>query len=78
MTIDGDRIASAKAWLAKDPDETTKEQLSRLIEEKDEAALEQAFGSRLAFGTAGLRGVMGVGPNNMNVSVTQERPRERL
>jgi len=58
----------AAAWLEKDPDEHTQSQLRRLLEEHDEEALEQGFSQRMSFGTAGLRGLMGVGPNNMNVS----------
>ena len=58
----------AAAWLEKDPDESTRARLRHLLQQDDEQALQQAFSQRLAFGTAGLRGLMGVGPNNMNVS----------
>ena len=34
---------------------------------KDPEALEDAFFKDLAFGTAGLRGILGAGPNRMNV-----------
>lgn len=57
----------ALAWLDKDPDEITRSKLQSMLDRKDNAALQQAFGQRMAFGTAGLRGLMGVGPNNMNV-----------
>lgn len=60
-------MSRAQKWADKDPDEVTRRQLQDMIERNDEQALRQAFGDRLAFGTAGLRGVMGVGPNNMNV-----------
>lgn len=33
----------------------------------DEGALEDAFCCDLAFGTGGLRGIIGAGPNRMNV-----------
>lgn len=33
----------------------------------DDAAIEERFGSELAFGTAGLRGVLGAGPARMNI-----------
>ncbi|CAO1631506.1 unnamed protein product [Parajaminaea phylloscopi] len=62
----------ARGWLAKDPDELTRSRLQALLDDNDEEALQQAFGSRLAFGTAGLRGVMGVGPNNMNRLLIRE------
>jgi phosphomannomutase len=60
----------AAAWLEKDPDERTQAQLRDLIDQDDREALEQAFSQRMSFGTAGLRGLMGVGPNNMNVSMS--------
>lgn len=68
MVIDAKIKSAAQEWLRQDPDESTQKQLKDLLEREDAEALQQAFGSRLAFGTAGLRGVMGVGPNNMNVS----------
>lgn len=57
----------AAAWLAKDPDPASREKLQDLLANDARADLEQAFCQRLSFGTAGLRGLMGVGPNNMNV-----------
>ena len=71
-------LAAARAWHDQDPDATTKAQLESTLvaaEAADPAALallEDWFGSRLAFGTAGLRGELGPGPNRMNrVLVTQ-------
>lgn len=61
--------ASARAWLAADFDPTTKTELQRLLDTGNTKALRQGFGERMAFGTAGLRGLMGVGPANMNVSI---------
>lgn len=63
----GDHKQQALAWLGKDPEERTRAQLKALIDRDDKSALQQAFGQRMSFGTAGLRGLMGVGPNNMNV-----------
>ena len=37
----------------------------------DSAAIEDAFGCALAFGTGGLRGILGVGTNRMNVHVVR-------
>ena len=54
----------AKAWIAQDPDEETRAELTALLD--DEAALTERFASRLAFGTAGLRGELGAGPSRMN------------
>ncbi len=64
-----DLITQAKAWLEKDPDPATKKQLKELIDSNNTKELQSSFNGRLEFGTAGLRGVMGVGPSKMNVSV---------
>ncbi|MFC5080248.1 Phosphoglucomutase [Vibrio thalassae] len=59
-------------WLARDPDPITQQELRQLVESNDERELKDRFGSRLAFGTAGLRGKVGAGPNRMNRLVIQE------
>jgi phosphomannomutase len=65
-------LDQARAWLAQDPDRTTRAELAELIaraEGGDEAAvadLGDRFAGRLAFGTAGLRGRLGAGSNRMN------------
>lgn len=65
-------VDAARAWMAQDPDAVTREELSELlarVEDGDaEAAadLEDRFSTRLAFGTAGLRGTLGAGSNRMN------------
>lgn len=59
-------IDAAKAWLAQDPDPITAAELQTLIANQDLSALESRFSSRLEFGTAGLRGELGAGPNRMN------------
>ncbi len=59
-------------WLEKDPDPRTREELQHLIDEQDIAELEDRFSRRLEFGTAGLRGKVGCGPNRMNRLVIQE------
>ena len=59
-------IALANNWLAQDPDPLTRLELEELIEAGDAAGLESRFSTRLQFGTAGLRGELGAGPNRMN------------
>jgi len=54
------------AWLSQDPDPETRSELQRLIAAGDEAALRDRFDHRIGFGTAGLRGELGAGPNRMN------------
>ncbi len=56
----------AQSWLGPDFDETTRAEVKALIE-GDQTALEDAFYRNLEFGTGGLRGIMGVGTNRMNV-----------
>ncbi len=60
---------AARSWLAEDPDPDTRAELSQLLTAGDEQALTDRFGSRLEFGTAGLRGALGAGPNRMNRAV---------
>lgn len=59
-------------WLRRDPDPTTQQELQALIDNHQTQELEDRFRSRLAFGTAGLRGLLGAGPNRMNRLVVQE------
>ena len=57
-------LDDAQAWIAQDPDDETRAELTALLD--DEKALEARFATRLAFGTAGLRGELGAGPSRMN------------
>ena len=65
----------ARDWLSSDPDERMRDQLAQLIaraEGGDAEAIDEltdAFDGTLEFGTAGLRGRVGPGPNRMNVVV---------
>ena len=77
MTTDTTQMlyAAARAWRDDDPDPTTRGELSTVLaaaQGGDEAArddLRDRFSGMLEFGTAGLRGALGAGPNRMNRSV---------
>ena len=67
--------AAARAWRDDDPDPTTRAELDAVLTRAsggDEAAvadLDDRMSGLLEFGTAGLRGALGAGPNRMNRSV---------
>jgi phosphomannomutase len=64
-----DLQARARDWLADDPDPETRHELADLLERGDVVELADRFAGLLSFGTAGLRGAVGAGPNRMNVAV---------
>ncbi len=59
-------------WRSNVTEDYLREELEQLLEPGREADLEDAFYRDLAFGTAGLRGVLGVGTNRMNVHVVAQ------
>src|SRR5579863_2684934 len=58
--------AKAQHWLSSTIDESTKEQVQKLLDQADPKELIDSFYKDLEFGTGGLRGIMGVGANCMN------------
>lgn len=65
-TIDPTIQAKADAWLNGNIDEDSKAQIRTLIDQNP-TELTDSFYQDLEFGTGGLRGLMGVGTNRMNV-----------
>jgi phosphomannomutase len=71
MRTDADLRAAAERWMTSDPDPRTQAELRALLEASDlsKTDLADRFAGSLEFGTAGLRGVLGAGPNRMNRAV---------
>ncbi|WP_020145820.1 phospho-sugar mutase [Terracoccus sp. 273MFTsu3.1] len=67
--------AAARAWRDDDPDPTTRDELDAVLaraaagDAEAAADLADRMSGLLEFGTAGLRGALGAGPNRMNRSV---------
>lgn len=68
--MDKDTQAKVQLWREKVSEPDLKAELEGLA--FDDEALNDAFYRDLAFGTAGLRGVLGVGTNRMNVYVVAQ------
>lgn len=68
-------IEQARAWVAADPDPRDRAELTALIgvassgEPAASTDLADRMNGQLTFGTAGLRGAIGAGPNRMNTAV---------
>lgn len=59
-------LEKAKSWLSDQYDEETRKQVQNLIDNNPNE-LTESFYRILEFGTGGLRGIMGVGTNRMNI-----------
>ena len=64
--VDPQVLSKAEAWLNGNYDEQTKQEVRMLIENNPNELVE-SFYKDLEFGTGGLRGIMGVGTNRMNI-----------
>ena len=58
-------LKTAKEWLSSPYDKITQEKVKALIEQGGEELIE-SFYKEMDFGTGGMRGLMGVGPNRIN------------
>ncbi|MCR4870674.1 MAG: phospho-sugar mutase [Atopobiaceae bacterium] len=65
-------LEKVQLWQEHLTDPELKEELDALVAAGDEDKLFDAFYRSLAFGTAGLRGVLGVGTNRMNIHVVAQ------
>ncbi len=57
----------AQKWLTPAYDAETQAEVRRMLDNPDKTDLIEAFYKDLEFGTGGLRGIMGVGSNRMNI-----------
>ena len=57
----------AEKWLSPAYDAETQNEVRRMLANEDKTELIEAFYKDLEFGTGGLRGIMGVGSNRMNI-----------
>ena len=66
MDIEKSTMERARKWLDGNFDPKTKDEIARMMKE-DPKELGESFYKTLEFGTGGLRGIMGVGTNRMNI-----------
>ena len=64
-TIDPNLLERVNVWLTPTFDKYTQEKTKQLIA-NDPQGLDDAFYKNLAFGTGGMRGIMGIGDNRIN------------
>jgi len=60
-------VSKAQSWLNEVYDEETRKEVQRMLDQEDKTELIDSFYKDLEFGTGGLRGIMGVGSNRMNI-----------
>lgn len=69
--MDSTLLERARSWRDSDSDPETAREVDGLLASGDEAGLLDRFRGELEFGTAGLRGLLGAGPNRMNRAVVR-------
>src|SRR4029453_3149763 len=65
-------LQRAGEWLKGDPDPECRTEVEAIIRRADLEELDAHFGRSLGFGTAGIRGILGPGPNRMNLAVVSK------
>ncbi|WP_455138122.1 phospho-sugar mutase [Thermophilibacter sp.] len=70
--MDASIEATVKAWQENVTEKDLADELAELVKPGNEEKLYDAFYRDLSFGTAGLRGTLGVGTNRMNVYVVAQ------
>jgi phosphomannomutase len=65
-TEESEWLAEGKKWVAWDPNDETRAEISQLVEEKDWQALKGKLSEPMEFGTSGLRAPMGSGVSCIN------------
>ena len=70
-----DLFTRALLWSVSDPEPEHRDFVRQAVDSRDEATLRELFASSLTFGTAGIRGEVGPGPNRMNRAVVRRTTR---
>ncbi|NDP22162.1 MAG: phospho-sugar mutase [Paludibacter sp.] len=66
-TLQQEVMSKAQSWLDGNYNDDTKSDIRRMLNADDKTELIDSFYRDLEFGTGGLRGIMGVGTNRMNI-----------
>jgi len=67
MTLPEEILGKVNLWLSDEFDAQTRSTIQNLMDEYNENELTDSFYKNLEFGTGGLRGIMGVGTNRINI-----------